>query len=87
MPAVWASASDAVRTAGTARLKAAPSPRRQNAFRREMASDLICSLKMGLSEVTAKVHRSNAMHKLGVRSVPHLVRVVDAHGIPVIGRA
>ena len=37
--------------------------------------------KMGLSEVTVKLHRGNAMHKLGVRSVPDLVRVVDTLGI------
>jgi FixJ family two-component response regulator len=37
---------------------------------------------MGLSEVTVKVHRGNAMHKLGVRSIPDLVRLVDAIGTP-----
>jgi len=37
---------------------------------------------MGLSEVTVKVHRRNAMHKLGVRSIPDLVRLVDALGTP-----
>ena len=38
--------------------------------------------KMGLSEVTVKVHRGNAMRKLGVRSIPDMVRVVDALGPP-----
>ena len=44
IPTVWASASDTVRiVAGTARLNAA-SPRRENALRRDIISDLISSL-------------------------------------------
>jgi FixJ family two-component response regulator len=39
--------------------------------------------KMGLSEVTVKAHRGNAMNKLGARSVPDLVRIVDMLGILV----
>jgi FixJ family two-component response regulator len=37
--------------------------------------------KIGLTETTVKLHRGSAMHKLGVRSIPDLVRVVDALGI------
>jgi FixJ family two-component response regulator len=33
--------------------------------------------EMELSEVTVKVHRHNLMKKLGARSVPELVRIVD----------
>jgi len=38
--------------------------------------------KMGLSEVTVKLHRGNAMHKLGARSIADLVRIVDTLRIP-----
>jgi FixJ family two-component response regulator len=34
--------------------------------------------EMELSEVTVKVHRHNLMKKLGARSVPELVRMVDS---------
>jgi FixJ family two-component response regulator len=34
--------------------------------------------KIGVSEITVKVHRGNAMHKLGAKSVADLVRIVDA---------
>src|SRR6185503_16469071 len=45
IPLVWASASDAVSTvAGTARANAAVTPRRENAVRREISSDLIFSV-------------------------------------------
>src|SRR5262245_49736680 len=37
--------------------------------------------EIGLSEVTVKVHRHNAMKKLGAKSVPELVRMVDLLGI------
>ncbi len=37
--------------------------------------------KIGLSEVTVKVHRGNAMNKLGVRSIADLVRIIDMLGI------
>ena len=36
--------------------------------------------KLGVSEVTVKVHRHNAMQKLGARSVADLVRMADALG-------
>lgn len=36
---------------------------------------------IGLSEVTVKVHRHNVMKKLGVTSLPDLVRIADALGI------
>ena len=37
--------------------------------------------KLGVSEVTVKVHRHNAMQKLGARSVADLVRIADAFGL------
>jgi RNA polymerase sigma factor (sigma-70 family) len=37
--------------------------------------------KLGVSEVTVKVHRHNAMQKLGARSVADLVRIADALGV------
>ena len=37
--------------------------------------------KLGVSEVTVKVHRHNAMQKFGARSVADLVRIVDALGV------
>jgi FixJ family two-component response regulator len=36
--------------------------------------------KIGLSEITVKVHRGSAMHKLGAKSIADLVRIVDALG-------
>jgi FixJ family two-component response regulator len=36
---------------------------------------------LGISEITVKVHRGNAMHKLGARSLAELVRMADALGI------
>ena len=36
--------------------------------------------KMGISEITAKVHRHNMMKKLGLRSLPELVRLADSLG-------
>jgi FixJ family two-component response regulator len=38
--------------------------------------------KIGLSEVTVKVHRHNIMKKLGAKSLAHLVRISDSLGIP-----
>jgi FixJ family two-component response regulator len=37
--------------------------------------------KMGVSEVTVKVHRHNVMKKLGAKSLTDLVRMVDALGV------
>lgn len=37
--------------------------------------------KLAISEITVKVHRVNAMRKLGARSVTELVRMADALGI------
>ena len=37
--------------------------------------------ELGVSEVTVKVHRHNAMQKLGARSVADLVRIADSLGI------
>ena len=37
--------------------------------------------KLGVSEITVKVHRSNVMKKMGARSLADLVRMADALGI------
>jgi len=37
--------------------------------------------QLGVSEITAKVHRGNIMRKMGARSLPELVRMADALGI------
>jgi FixJ family two-component response regulator len=37
--------------------------------------------KMGVSEVTVKVHRHNLMIKLGAKSLPDLVRMADVLGV------
>jgi FixJ family two-component response regulator len=37
--------------------------------------------ELGVSEITAKVHRGNVMRKMGVRSLADLVRMADALGI------
>ena len=37
--------------------------------------------KMGVSEVTVKVHRHNLMNKLGAKSLPDLVRMADLLGV------
>jgi len=38
--------------------------------------------KMGVSEITVKVHRGNVMHKMGAKSLAELVRMADMLGIP-----
>jgi len=37
--------------------------------------------KLGVSEITVKVHRGNAMRKMGARSLPDLVRMAELLGI------
>ena len=37
--------------------------------------------KLGVSEITVKVHRGNAMRKMGARSLADLVRMADLLGI------
>jgi FixJ family two-component response regulator len=37
--------------------------------------------ELGVSEITAKVHRGNVMKKMGARSLADLVRMADAFGI------
>lgn len=39
------------------------------------------AFRLGVSEVTVKIHRSNMMRKMGARSVPELVRMADDLGI------
>jgi FixJ family two-component response regulator len=38
--------------------------------------------ELGVSEITAKVHRGNVMRKMGARSLADLVRMADALGVP-----
>ena len=47
---------------------------------KQIAADL------GVSEVTVKVHRANAMRKLRVKSVAELVRIIDLVGIEAPAR-
>jgi FixJ family two-component response regulator len=37
--------------------------------------------RLGVSEITVKVHRGNVMRKMGVRSLAELVRMADALGL------
>jgi FixJ family two-component response regulator len=37
--------------------------------------------RMGVSEITVKVHRGNVMRKMNARSLAALVRMADALGI------
>jgi FixJ family two-component response regulator len=37
--------------------------------------------ELGVTEITAKVHRGNVMRKMGARSLADLVRMADALGI------
>src|SRR4029077_19314299 len=37
--------------------------------------------ELGVSEITAKVHRGNVMKKMGARSLADLVRMADALGL------
>jgi FixJ family two-component response regulator len=39
------------------------------------------AVEMGVSEITVKVHRGNAMRKMGANSLADLVRMVDMLGI------
>ncbi len=39
------------------------------------------ALKLAISEITVKVHRANAMRKMGTSSLAELVRMADALGI------
>lgn len=41
--------------------------------------------KLGMSEVTVKVHRSRVMQKMNVASLPDLVRAADRLSLPVTG--
>jgi FixJ family two-component response regulator len=37
--------------------------------------------KLGVSEITVKVHRVNAMRKMGAKSLPAFVRMAELLGI------
>ena len=39
------------------------------------------AVKMGVSEITVKVHRANVMHKMGAKSLADLVRMAEVLGI------
>jgi FixJ family two-component response regulator len=39
------------------------------------------AVKLAISEITVKVHRANAMQKMGTSSLAELVRMADALGI------
>ena len=42
------------------------------------------AVKMGVSEITVKVHRANVMHKMGAKSLADLVRMAEALGIRAV---
>lgn len=39
--------------------------------------------ELGLSEITAKVHKRRVMDKMGARSLPDLVRMAEALSLPI----
>ena len=41
--------------------------------------------EMGISEITAKVHRASAMRKMQAESLPDLVRMAVSLGVPISG--
>ena len=43
--------------------------------------------ELGISEETVKIHRGRVMHKLGIGSVPELVRICETAGIDPAERA
>lgn len=42
--------------------------------------------EMGVSEITVKIHRGNAMRKMRARSLADLVRMAEALGLAHSGR-
>ena len=59
--------------------------------REQQVMSLVCAglmnkqsaAKIGISEITLKVHRHNVMKKCGAKSLPDLVRIAQALGISV----
>jgi FixJ family two-component response regulator len=39
------------------------------------------AVELGISEVTVKTHRGNAMLKMGAQTLPDLVRMIDSLGL------
>lgn len=59
--------------------------RREQEVMRQVVSGRVnkqIAFELGISEVTAKIHRSNLMRKMEARSLPQLVRMADDLGIP-----
>ena len=54
-------------------------PREREVIARVTAGDLNKQIaaELGLSEVTVKVHRANAMRKMGAKSLAELVRMME----------
>jgi RNA polymerase sigma factor (sigma-70 family) len=59
------------------------SPREREVIARVAGGELNKQIaaKLGLSEVTVKVHRTNAMRKIGAKSLAELVRMTELLGI------
>jgi FixJ family two-component response regulator len=55
------------------------SAREREVVARVVAGDLNkqTAAKLGLSEVTVKLHRAHAMHKMGAKTLPDLVRMIE----------
>lgn len=63
----------------TAREREVVLPIARGMLNKQVAADL------GISEITVKVHRRHVMQKLGARSLPELVRMVDKLGLGTQG--
>lgn len=60
------------------------SPREQQVMRLVAAGNMNKQTagELGLSEITVKIHRAAAMHKMGARTLADLVRMAEALGLP-----
>ena len=70
------------RNADAARRLAQLTPRERQVMELVVAGKLnkMVADELGISIKTVELHRANMMHKLGVRSVPELMKVALAHG-------
>ena len=77
-------ALSSARAGGDAALLGKLSPRERQVMDLVVASkpNKIIADILGISIKTVELHRANMMHKLGVRSVPELMKVALAHGQP-----